>query len=148
MEGLSPGRRVFQQSKGLVSVGSGGTLEAPLKRVLLQDSSVGGIVIHNTQPSSREGPSWHGWRLSLCRLLSQPHRKPEGASLTGYTLNSDLPPHLFRKLLANGEAQAGTAKLPRGRGIRLGKRLEQSPLYLGGYSDSRVDYGKFDQAAL
>ncbi len=81
-------------------------------------------------------------------MLSQPHRKPEGASLTGYTLNSDLPPHLFCKLLANGEAQAGTAKLPRSRGIRLGKRLEQKPLYLGGYSDSRVDHGKFDQAAL
>ena len=86
--------------------------------------------------------------MSLCRLLGQPHRKPEGASLTGNTLDADLPPHLFHELFANGEAQSGTAELPRGRGIRLGKRLEQKSLYLGCNADSRVDHGKFDQGAV
>src|SRR4029077_13892890 len=86
--------------------------------------------------------------MRLCRLLSQPYRKPECASVTGYTLDADLPPHLFHKLLANGEAQTGTAELPCGRGIHLGKRPEQKSLCFGGNADARVDHGKFDPGAL
>src|SRR6185503_9584269 len=84
-------------------------------------------------------------RVSL--LLGQPHRKPEGASLTQRTLYADLPSHPFHELFANGKAQSGAAKLARGRSVRLGKGLEQKPLYLGGNADPRVDHGKFDQSA-
>src|SRR6185295_12939318 len=66
--------------------------------------------------------------------------EPQRGASTWLAVHSDGPTHRLAQSLADGEAEPCAPVLARGRGVRLGKRLEQSAATVGRDPDPRVGH--------
>ena len=94
----------------------------------------------------RENPVGVGGRLRLreARLrqggVRQPQPHLEGRTLAGRAVKTDVAAHQGNQFAGDRQAQAGTAKLPRGRAVGLRERLEQPCLHLWRHPDPAVGH--------
>ena len=95
-------------------------LHLPAAQPLLQDVAVGGVVVHDKH---RHVVEQHrrldGGRLRGVRLASEARREGEGAAPARLALHVDRAAHQGHQPGGDGQAQAGAAVLPRGRGVLL-----------------------------
>ena len=70
--------------------------------------------------------------------------KAKGAAYAQLALQADVPPHQTHQTLADGQAKAGAAKAPRGRGLGLGEAGKDRLLVLRGNADATVLHQKID----
>ena len=75
-------------------------------------------------------------RIGRCRFEGQGHG--EGRTDTGRAVDGDIAAHQLRQAADDREAEPGPAIAPRGRTVRLRKRLEEARLLLGIEPDSGV----------
>ena len=68
--------------------------------------------------------------------------KPEAAALSGLAVNAHPATHHFNQALTDNQPQAGAAKLARGRGVGLLKRLEQAALLFGAQANAGICHFK------
>src|SRR5215831_9641656 len=85
-------------------------------------------------------PSWSGWRAA--RQAYRKHR-----ALARLACHGHVAAHHARELARDGQAEAGAAVLPCGRGIGLGELLEQLCLLFSGHADAGVGDSELDEVA-
>ena len=68
----------------------------------------------------------------------QRDRKAEGAADTGLAGDPDIALHQAGQALADGQPEAGAAKLAGNRGVRLAEGLEELALLFGGHADAGI----------
>ena len=66
----------------------------------------------------------------------------KSAALTGLAFHPDVASHQANQARRDGQAEAGTAVLPRGRTVRLGEGFEDQFLLFGGNSNAGVGHAE------
>ena len=108
------------------SAGDRYSAQAPAGGVVLEDLSVGGVVVDDQGLQSLEGGDGGGGTAAIgaAGLFFEPDGEPEGGAFAGRAANTDLPFHQVDDLFADGEAESCPAEPASGRTIRLGEGAE------------------------
>jgi hypothetical protein len=99
-----------------------------------------------TQPAVGERRPSEPVELLACASALPGTRTVKTEPLPG-SLATVTSPHHARELARDGQAEPGAAVLPCGRGISLGKFLEQLGLLLGCHADAGIGHGNLDPIA-
>ncbi len=94
----------------------------------------------------RFGRACDGRRGRRCTL--EAGGEMEGAALAGLAVDPQPSLHAVDQLRADGQAQAGAAEAPGGRGVGLGKGVEDQLLFVFGDSDTAVFDREFELRAV
>ena len=100
---------------------------SPAGEHLLEDASVGGIVVHHQDSQTRE--LWRlgvglllpllSWLRGQCRGKVEPGGEVESAAAARLAFHADVSSHHFDQARGDAEAEAGAAEAPSGRAVAL-----------------------------
>ena len=138
---------------GLLAVAGDIRFQAKLLQNPQGDLLVGDIVLHDEDPgifkvialvenfqiSGRRGG---GLDVDLPGRLGQAEGVPEFGALAGFAADADFTAHGFHELFADGQAEAGAAVKPGGRGVHLTELVKQPGNLVLGDADAGVADGK------
>ncbi len=118
--------------------------EAQVMEHLAQHLAGAFVVVYHQHAFALQVGS-KGQFARLAQALAEAGGEPEGAALAGFALHADFAIHKFGQLFGNGQAEAGAAKLAGGRGVGLGKSLEQPAHLLLGETAAGIAHSAVDQ---
>ena len=123
-------------------------MHTPGVELCLQQGTVGGVIIHTEDTQSIQHGLLHLGHSGRCWPLIKAHRKPEGAALAWCTLDPNGTTHHLDQTFGDRQPQACATELAGGRAVSLSKCLEQSILYIGWNTNTRVGDRKTHQGLL
>ena len=149
VERCAAGHRALQLGQRSRPVGYGGRLHVPVGEDVVQDATIGAVVIdhqhaHAAQPRRLRRRDRHGGRLPDLEAGG----KMKLTALADLALEPDATAHQLDQLCRDRQPQAGAAVAPRRRAVGLRKCLEDRNVFVRRDAEARVGHAKVQHEAV